>query len=100
MGIVAITLGNGVDLRIDNDQLFITETTSTGMIKQIIDLGPATMKRFGELSEYLRRLQIHAIEERVLTTTNKRCAECGEPQFDTPSGLTCKNGHGGADSIE
>lgn len=28
------------------------------------------------------------------------CAECGEPQFDTPSGITCCNGHGGADSIE
>ncbi len=28
-----------------------------------------------------------------------RCADCGEPQFETPSGLVCKNGHGGADSI-
>lgn len=28
------------------------------------------------------------------------CADCGEPQFDTPSGVTCCNGHGGADSIE
>lgn len=28
------------------------------------------------------------------------CSICGEPQFDTPSGPTCKNGHGGADGIE
>jgi hypothetical protein len=28
------------------------------------------------------------------------CAECAEPQLPTPSGLVCKNGHGGADSLE
>lgn len=26
------------------------------------------------------------------------CSVCGEPQFETPSGLTCKNRHGGAPS--
>lgn len=24
------------------------------------------------------------------------CSVCGSPQFETPSGVTCKNGHGGA----
>jgi hypothetical protein len=28
-----------------------------------------------------------------------RCAVCGDPQFETPGGVTCKNGHGGADPI-
>lgn len=28
------------------------------------------------------------------------CSVCGEPQFKTPSGMTCKNGHGGAPSDE
>ena len=28
------------------------------------------------------------------------CSVCGEGQFETPSGLTCKNGHGGAPSKE
>jgi hypothetical protein len=28
-----------------------------------------------------------------------RCADCGEPQFQTPSGITCSNGHGGAVSV-
>ena len=28
-----------------------------------------------------------------------KCSVCDEPQFDTPSGLTCSNGHGGASSI-
>jgi len=32
--------------------------------------------------------------------TGTRCALCGEDQFDTRSGITCKNGHGGADSID
>jgi len=32
--------------------------------------------------------------------TGTRCTICGEDQFDTPSGITCKNRHGGADSID
>jgi dCTP deaminase len=28
------------------------------------------------------------------------CADCGEPQFETASGVTCKNGHGGAEGVE
>jgi hypothetical protein len=28
------------------------------------------------------------------------CGVCGEPQFNTPSGLTCKNGHGGEESLD
>lgn len=30
----------------------------------------------------------------------KHCAVCGEPQFEVPSGTTCKNGHGGAPAKE
>jgi len=29
----------------------------------------------------------------------KNCAECGEPQFMTPHGICCSNGHGGAPSL-
>ncbi|TXH52289.1 MAG: hypothetical protein E6Q97_16435 [Desulfurellales bacterium] len=28
-----------------------------------------------------------------------RCGVCGEPQIDSPSGLVCTNGHGGADTL-
>lgn len=28
-----------------------------------------------------------------------RCGICGALQFDTPSGRTCANGHGGADEM-
>lgn len=28
------------------------------------------------------------------------CPICGEPQFNTPSGATCCNGHGGVEGIE
>jgi hypothetical protein len=38
-------------------------------------------------------------DPRDATPTDLRCSTCGESQFDTPSGLTCANGHGGADSI-
>lgn len=29
------------------------------------------------------------------TGTGKFCGECGKPQYRTPSGITCENGHGG-----
>lgn len=29
-----------------------------------------------------------------------RCSVCGGPQFSTPAGATCPNGHGGAESDE
>ncbi len=28
------------------------------------------------------------------------CADCGRPQFDTPSGISCAGGHGGATSVK
>lgn len=28
--------------------------------------------------------------------TGTLCSECGEPQLETSSGITCENGHGGA----
>lgn len=36
-------------------------------------------------------------KESKATATEDKCSECLEPQFDTPSGRTCKNGHGGVD---
>lgn len=36
-------------------------------------------------------------DENCLLDTN--CAKCGEQQFNTPSGATCKNGHGGAEGV-
>lgn len=32
--------------------------------------------------------------------TGLMCSVCGQPQFDTPSGITCGNGHGGATGVE
>lgn len=34
----------------------------------------------------------------VLNSEQKYCSVCGQPQYETPSGITCSNGHGGADS--
>lgn len=37
--------------------------------------------------------------DEILRFTNTRCADCAAEQFETPSGITCKNGHGGAESL-
>jgi hypothetical protein len=34
-----------------------------------------------------------------LKYTGTKCSTCGEPQFETLSGVSCKNGHGGAASL-
>lgn len=34
------------------------------------------------------------------TGTGTFCSSCGKPQFETPSGVTCENGHGGSDAKE
>jgi len=54
----------------------------------------------------LKREQPHRADEIEAMTsridyleTLPRCAVCGEPQFESPSGVTCKNGHGGAGAL-
>jgi len=34
-----------------------------------------------------------------LISSNLVCEECGLPQYNTPSGMTCDNGHGGAEGV-
>lgn len=36
----------------------------------------------------------------VVYHTKRNCSICNEPQFNTPGGWTCKNGHGGAAPIQ
>ena len=36
----------------------------------------------------------------TLPKTGTTCSVCGEPQYRTPSGDCCKNGHGGASPVE
>ncbi|ESX17907.1 hypothetical protein X766_16100 [Mesorhizobium sp. LSJC255A00] len=58
-GKVVITLGNGTDLVLDeNDQLCVIDYSGTR-----IELGKGTKKRFANLKEYLGRLAVHATEE-------------------------------------
>jgi hypothetical protein len=66
-----------------------------------IDLGISNGMRVG-----IARAQAEGrpVEERSLPAwaskeCGTRCSVCGEPQFQTPSGTVCKNGHGGADPL-
>jgi exodeoxyribonuclease V len=42
-------------------------------------------------------LNSHVLDSILPPSPTTLCSECGEPQFDTPHGITCKNGHGGAE---
>lgn len=51
--------------------------------------------------EAFRNPRLAALGARIGVAPKKelndlRCSVCIEPQFDTPSGVVCKNGHGGA----
>lgn len=39
-------------------------------------------------------------EAQQLTPTGTTCSVCGEPQFSSPSGVACTNGHGGAPAYD
>jgi hypothetical protein len=63
---VYMTIGNGVELGMDQyDHLFVRTQTDRDRWDHV-DLGKATKKRFEQLKEYLDRLSIHAVEEKVL----------------------------------
>ena len=51
---------------------------------------------FGEMVSIEEPSSPDAIQE----TKNTTCSVCGKPQFTTPSGIVCENGHGGAPSSE
>lgn len=59
---IYISLGGGTDLGITkDDHLVVIERSGYR-----VDLGLATAKRIDEIREYLNRLKIHAVEEKVL----------------------------------
>ena len=52
-----------------------------------------------ELAKYAGKYQNQA-DEPVPAKAHTFCSECGSEQFETPSGITCQNGHGGAAPAE
>lgn len=65
--------------------------SDTPSVNTLID---NTVKELNNLKAVLLRYR----ESPNVILCNK-CSICGEPQFNTPSGITCVNGHGGADSV-
>ena len=51
-----------------------------------------------ELRERVKRTFDNKIDGMRLTGTN--CSVCGKPQYESPGGVTCENGHGGAPAKE
>jgi hypothetical protein len=50
------------------------------------------------------RFQVMQAQAEVVAVQQRKviplCSVCKEPQFETPSGVTYVNGHGGADPLE
>lgn len=48
------------------------------------------------LQQRIKRLYWPDLAVHVDRPTGTKCSVCGEPQYNSPSGVACKNGHGGA----
>jgi len=59
-------------------------------LRAIIEITPDTQ----ETPNTICTMQFH-VKDNI---TFSKCSICGEPQFHTPSGVTCLNGHGGANA--
>jgi hypothetical protein len=51
-----------------------------------------------------KKAVVPQLDTRVLLDTDigvtQNCSVCGLPQYNSPSGMTCLNGHGGAEPLE
>lgn len=65
---------------------------------------PQAMRKVGLWLRYLAGEDVSAEVEAELAIPDPEpvgtCSVCGEPQFWTPGGSSCPNGHGGAPSLE
>ena len=51
------------------------------------------------VSQHTKESRVAANESYVKKPCDTYCSKCGEKQFNTPSGDTCPNGHGGAEGV-
>lgn len=57
------------------------------------------MKMAAGMAQRIAEAQREEALSANLGNTGTNCSECEQPQFSTPSGVTCPNGHGGADAM-
>lgn len=61
--------------------------------------GHRDRRKWRELGGLLGRIDVE-LEAPVKAFNALACSVCGEPQWESPGGATCDNGHGGADGVE
>lgn len=80
--------GGGIGLDDDNGALL-----KKGFAVDDLDDAPSYV------SKHSRETRIGA-NASLITPLKTRCTKCGEMQFNTPSGATCSNGHGGDPGLD
>lgn len=88
LGVVEI-LQNTVQSSLDRGGLITLETYQDIMTRSVV-LKMDDMPLEGMANAFPDKVK----------ATGKNCSKCGNPQYDTPHGLTCDKGHGGAPSKE
>jgi hypothetical protein len=73
---------------------------SEGYLSRILGGGRRlTMLAFGEILAVCQKEARFTMVPAKGVAAGTNCPVCKQPQFQSPSGLTCSNGHGGAESI-
>lgn len=88
---------------VGNIDVEITDQSVTLRMRHVVQGHPGCVLGFAEF---------HTLASRVATAMERAkgapeaklsgtiCSVCKEPQIETPSGVTCKNGHGGANPAD
>lgn len=77
-------------------QVHVDDKTHARLTQAATELGRTVMD-LAEAAVAEAALDYDRHRPRALTVTF--CSICREPQFNTPAGITCKNGHGGAEPL-
>jgi hypothetical protein len=67
-------------------------TATVGVVPDIIEMG--------RVEQLLPPVTQKAMAQPLPEVTGTLCSICNEPQMETNSGITCSNGHGGAEPLK
>ena len=105
---ISINLPNRYLASISANRLQETVNLLKALPSQLVPIQPESYPSPHPIQDIVKNLDrreeiepsLKAASSEDINYTGMRCAICGEDQFDTRSGITCSNGHGGADSID
>ena len=89
-------------MNVGNIDIIVTPQTVELRMRHAVRGNPGAVLALSEVDSLIAVLQQAKASAKVAAVpgepdyTGTRCEDCNEPQFNTPSGVTCVRGHGGS----